>query len=259
MSRGRRIPRTFSRPVVWSAASVALAAAVVQVTRGGVDVLAVAVAGFLLLVLERTAGDWIADTVGGVPVVVLVVGIAALGLAYVQTPGGRAYAGRLFAVAEARGYHTSYFRAEPASAAIRPSPGSVHAPAPSSARETTRAPRAVDSTDHPADPPSPRAGTTAEARAPHLKLGRLRIVPELAVTDREVAFTVDAQASAGNVPDVEFSVDGRPVGRSEFVDGVATLPWRTRVPGRYTVRVRFVDGYAGSGISASLNVLPAGR
>ncbi len=81
----------------------------------------------------------------------------------------------------------------------------------------------------------------------------------MTVTNREVAFAVDMTATAGTIPDVEFSVDGRPVGRSEFVDGVATFLWKTRVPGRYTVRVRFVDGYAGSGISAFLNVLPAGR
>jgi hypothetical protein len=76
------------------------------------------------------------------------------------------------------------------------------------------------------------------------------------VTDREVAFIVDVAANEKAVPDVEFSVDGRSLGRSSFVNGLATLRWKTRVPGRYTVRVRFADGFGG-GTSAPLNVLPA--
>jgi uncharacterized protein YqfA (UPF0365 family) len=80
----------------------------------------------------------------------------------------------------------------------------------------------------------------------------------VSVTDREVAFTVDGAAGQETILDVEFSVDGRFVGRAPFVNGVATLRWKTRVPGRYTVRVRFAEGVIGSGTSAVLNVLPAG-
>jgi hypothetical protein len=236
---------------------VAVAAVAVQLTRSGVDVLAVLVAGFLLLVLERTAGDWIADTVGEAPVAVLFGGIAVLGLAYVQTPSGRSYASRLFSAAEARGYRTAYFTVGATPTARNVAGGSPRAATRPSAAPVTGATSPAGKAGQALTAPvASRGEETGGSRVP--RLGRLRITPEVSVTDREVALTVDATGGAEEIPDVEFSVDGRSVGRSPFVNGVATLRWKTRVPGRYTVRVRFAHGLIGSGTSAFLNVLPGG-
>ena len=101
----------------------------------GVDVLTVLIACFLLLVVERTLGDSIAERLGPAPTSLLFAIVAALGVAYVTTDTGQARAGRLFAAAEARGYRTAYFRSptgkgeddtkgegngEPARTAVRP-------------------------------------------------------------------------------------------------------------------------------------------
>lgn len=262
MVRHNRVSRRFPRPIVWGAVSVAVAAIAVQATRSGVDILAVLVACFLLLVLERTAGDWIADTIGAWPVAVVFSGIAIIGVAYLQTNSGRARASRLFAAAEARGYRTEYFTVSETPPAA-PRAGSVAVGSARVAARTSTAPVASPSRR----PGNPRQAAAAEAadsrggqsvrsRAP--RLGRLRIAPEVSVTDREVDFTVDGAAGQETILDVEFSVDGQFVGRAPFVNGVATLRWKTRVPGRYTVRVHVADGFIGSGTSAVLNVLPAG-
>lgn len=234
---------------------MAVATVAVQLTRSGVDVLAVLVAGFLLLVLERTAGDWIADTVGEAPVAVLFGCIAVLGLAYVQTPSGRGYASRLFSAAGARGYRTAYF-----TVGATPPAGNVAGGSPGTATRSSAAAvtGASSRPNNAGQVPTAAVGSgrdeTARSRAP--RLGRLTIAPEVSITDREVAFTVDATAGEEKIPDVEFTVNGRSVGRSPFVNGVATLRWKTRVPGRYTVRVRFAEGFIAGGTSGSLNVLP---
>ena len=99
----------FSRPVVWAALCLAAAALTVQITRTGVDILALMSAGFVLLLLERTLGDWIADNLGPAATALVFACVAALGVSYSMTGGGRAKAQRAFAAAEARGYHTLYF------------------------------------------------------------------------------------------------------------------------------------------------------
>src|SRR5215212_9148575 len=93
VSRRRRL----SGPIVWAGLTVLVAAIVVQTTRSGIDVLALLVAGFALLVLERTLGDWVADTLGPVPTTLLFAALAALGVAYVTTDSGRGRVRRLFA------------------------------------------------------------------------------------------------------------------------------------------------------------------
>lgn len=97
-----------SRPLLWAGLCVAAAAVTVQITRTGVDVLALMLAGFILLLLERTIGDWIAESLGPAATAFVFAVIAALGVWYVMSTGGRAKVQRLFAIAEARGYHTMY-------------------------------------------------------------------------------------------------------------------------------------------------------
>src|SRR3982751_5702752 len=93
-----------SGPVVWVGLAVCVAAVFLQITRSGVDVLALLVAAFALLLLERTLGDWIAGTLGSGPAALVFAGIAVAGLLYVTSSSGRALAGSFFAGAEARGY-----------------------------------------------------------------------------------------------------------------------------------------------------------
>jgi hypothetical protein len=97
-----------SRPVLWAGLCVAAAAVTVQITRTGVDVLALMVAAFVLLCLERTVGDWIADSLGPAATALVFAGVAGFGVWYMLSVGGRAKAQLVFAAAEARGYHTMF-------------------------------------------------------------------------------------------------------------------------------------------------------
>ena len=74
--------RSFARPIVWAGLSVLIAGVAVQTTRSGIDILALLVAGFVLLLIERTLGDWVAETLGPVPATVLFAAVAVLGVAY---------------------------------------------------------------------------------------------------------------------------------------------------------------------------------
>jgi hypothetical protein len=221
-----------------------------------VDIFALLLACFILLLIERTVGDWVAEAVGAGPVAVLFLMIAVTGLAYMQSANGRGRANRFFAAAQARGYRTAYFRIDDAVI-----PNGLPHPGPAVAeglpgRPTNSAPLLSTQTA------SQRTSTTAspaesgEPRAENVRLGPLRVVPDVALTDREVAFNVEVTASAGSLPDVEFSVNGNVVGRSRIVDQLATARWKTPVPGRYVVRVRIADGFVGTGSSAVLNILP---
>ena len=79
-----------SRPLLWAGLCVAAAAVTVQITRTGVDVLALMLAGFILLLLERTICDWIAESLGPAATAFVFAVIAALGVWYVMSTGGRA-------------------------------------------------------------------------------------------------------------------------------------------------------------------------
>ena len=57
-------PHEVAAPIMWMGLCVVLATVVVQTTRSGIDILALLVAGFILLLLERTLGDWVAESVG---------------------------------------------------------------------------------------------------------------------------------------------------------------------------------------------------
>ena len=97
------------RPLVWAGATLLVATLAVLITHTGIDLLGLLVALAVLLLIERTLGDWIADNVGPLTTVVIFTGVAALGVMYVSTAGGRGRVRRVFAAAEARGYHTAYF------------------------------------------------------------------------------------------------------------------------------------------------------
>ena len=239
--------RSFARPVLWAALCVGTAAIVVATTRTGVDVLALLVAGFLLLVVERTVGDWLAETLGPLPTALLFALVAASGALYFQTDAGRRRAERVFEAAEARGYHTAYFRvgeertrarqrsATDAVAAALPAPTGRSVSDPPITSPPGQAPSVVA-------PPAPMPESSRPI-AQGARIARLRAEPEVTVIDQEVVLTADLLSDTpGTLPQVEFSVDRHVIASVAPVDGVATVRWRTRVPGQYAVRA----GLAGS-------------
>lgn len=109
------------RPLVWSLVVIAVVALTVQVTHTGLDVLAVLILCAVVIALERTIGDWTADTIGP--------GWSSIGLmAFVGCGVWVAFANskvdHLFAAAEAAGYHTLYW-----SSSSAPAPESPEGPA----------------------------------------------------------------------------------------------------------------------------------
>jgi hypothetical protein len=280
----------FARPLVWAGVSVLVGAIVVQVTRTGVDVLALLVALFVLLLIERTIGDWVADSVGPVTAVLIFIAIAALGVTYVSTDRGRSRVHRIFEAAEAQGYHTAYVELDkdegdagrrgdsdqvanrlarplntPAAGAVGgPSSAPPPSPGPSSPGPSTAAvsvsPAPVVATG--AASSTPRAASSPEVRqAGGVRITRLRISPEVAVTGQPLIFRADLTSDGtGTLPEVDFSVDGRSIAQVRpDAHGVAVARWRTAVPGQYVVRARPTGGLLGAVSSATLNVLPGRR
>lgn len=288
--------RILGRPLVWAGATLLVAVIAVLITHTGIDLLGLLVALVVLLLIERTLGDWIADNVGPVTTVVVFTGVAVLGVMYVSTAGGRGRVRRLFNAAEARGYHTAYFsidddtdaplkdgdsggvadRLSPSSNAPTPTAGSgpPAAPSPSVAPapgpSTATAPGASTAAAASPIPTSGAAGvpvsdTRASSRpeepkqAGGVRITRLSLSPDLAVVGQTIVFRADlASDGDGVLPEVEFSVDGRSIARVRPNDrGTALARWTTRVPGQYVVRVRLTQGLLGAATtSATLNVLP---
>jgi hypothetical protein len=269
-------------PVVWGGLTVIVAAIVVEATRTGIDVLALLIAAFLLLVIERTLGDWVADSLGPAPTVLIFVAIAALGVTYVTTKDGRSRTQRLFALADAHGYHTLYFSLDdetevgPASrtvsnvaAAPRIHDAPLQAPPPSAATppNVTASSHATAGT---ATAPAAASGTAGVAApnanqpepAEGARIERLQVVPEVALVGQALLFRVTIHSEKpGTLPDVEFSVNSRSLAKvTPDAQGVAVTSWKTMVPGQYAVRARLAGKYfGGTAVSAALNVLPAKR
>src|SRR6476620_6874276 len=91
------------RPIGWGMAVLFVAALAVQVTHTGIDIFLVLFSGFVLLVVERTLGDWIAESIGAPATALVFAIVAALAVAYGMSTNGRAKANRFFASAESRG------------------------------------------------------------------------------------------------------------------------------------------------------------
>src|SRR5947209_10604657 len=108
-SFGVLYPQRALRPITWGMAVLFVAALVVQLTHAGIDIFLVLAAAFVLLVLERTLGDWIAESVGAAGTALIFALFAALSVAYAMSTDGRAKANRFFATAESRGYRPMYF------------------------------------------------------------------------------------------------------------------------------------------------------
>jgi hypothetical protein len=220
----------------------------VLTTHSGVDVLAVLTAGFVLLLLERTLGDWIAETLGSGPAALIFAGIALAGLLYVASDSGWATAARFFAGAQARGYRAAYvsFTASGQAAEV-PSlpPRGASAPGGPAVLQVSPPPSAASAA------PAPR-GPAAGVR-----ISQVRLSADVVTVGQSIALHADVAADDdGELPPVEFSIDGRVIATAAATGGRATATWSSRIPGQYVVRARLPGRFSGSGRSAMITVLP---
>jgi hypothetical protein len=91
------------------------------------------------------------------------------------------------------------------------------------------------------------------------RIERLQISPEVAIVGQRLVFRVTVLADQpGALPNVEFSVNNRALAAvTPDPTGVATVSWKTSVPGQYVIRARLAGKYlGGTGVSAAVNVLP---
>jgi hypothetical protein len=249
---------------MWMGLCVVLATIVVQMTRSGIDILALLMAGFTLLLLERTLGDWVAESVGPAPTALIFALVAGMCVAYVTTDRGKSRVGRLLAAAETRGYKAAYFHkpSEPdktsaddvRQTAVTPVSTAGSRPRPPS--RTASGEEAATVATSPSPTPIPAAQPAA---AKGVRLTRLTISPEVSTTGQPI--TIRASLSydeAGVLPRITFSVDGRVIDTiAPDTRGMAQVPWKTRVPGQYVVRAELAGGLAGAyTLSAVVNVLP---
>jgi hypothetical protein len=264
-SAGASSTRRALRPIGWGMAVLFVAALAVQMTHTGIDVFLVLVTGFVLLVLERTLGDWIAESIGA-PATALVFAIfAALAVAYAMSGNGRAKANRFFASAESRGYRPLYFvvdestddagggkvtgrgtsRSGAAGNAAPAGKGDGSAPAAVATGGASPAPGIFDW------PKSPD-------RSRHL---RLRADPEVAASGNLVTLraTLESPDRKDSLVAV-FTVNGAALAKVPFdSSGNASAQFEATVPGLYTARAHVSPGaILGQDVSASFNVLPAG-
>jgi hypothetical protein len=237
-----------------------VAAVFVQTTGSGVDVLVLLVALFVLLVLERTLGDWVADTLGSGPAALVFLAIAVAGLVYVNSRSGRALAGRFFASAEARGYRSVYFNFKgPDSASELPRLHVATPPAPDGGPPPSIEPAAaaVAAVADPVIPSAPSAESVPRRAATGVRITRLRPSADVAMVGQPITLSVDVAADdAGDLPAIEFTVDGRLIATAVPERGRAAATWSTRVPGQYNVRVRLPGSFGISNLSTTVTILP---
>src|SRR5688572_7872285 len=88
LSRASFSTRRVPRPAIWSLCAIAAMAVVVEISRTALDILVLIVLCTVLIILERTVGDWISEVVGpGLGTAALA--ICCGGLAWpLFTPGG---------------------------------------------------------------------------------------------------------------------------------------------------------------------------
>jgi len=263
------------RPVGWGVAVLFVAALFVQLTHAGIDLFLMLAAGFVLLILERTLGDWIAESVGAPGTVLIFALLAALAVTYAASPDGRAKANRLFAVAESRGYRPVYFVVD--ESATRRDAGRVGG----ARADNAIADSAIGTSGNPTPTPAAKSdGQTAAAnptgdapvsrsifdwsgsgpdRTLHL---RLRADPDVIVTGQSVTLRATIESGVRKDPTVAlFTINGDVIAKVPFdASGNASTPFTAAVPGQYTARLRLVSGAIfGQEVSASFNVLPGAR
>jgi hypothetical protein len=249
-----------------------LAAVPVQVTGTGIDLYGLLVVGVLLLVAERTAGDWVANMVGPVGTALIFAVVAAAVIAYLLSDGGRKRVEHSMTIAAAYGYRPVYFVAhrkldsnekaderiarEVRTAAPDPAPAPQAASAAASSNELPAPPE-------PAPPDGARPVPFSFTRAPReLASPRLTADPELAELGDDVTVRFSVAGRPRKMPaDVTFFVNGLMLGSAPVgADGRAQVRWHPRVPGQYQLRAEIgVSSLETNIVNTTVQVLPRGR
>jgi hypothetical protein len=249
-----------------SATGVLLLAAVpVQVTGSGIDLYALLLAGVLLLVVERTLGDWVANVLGPAGTALAFAIVAAGGVAYLLSDGGRKRAERFMVVAEAHGYRPAYFKSDDnleraeKEAAERvahlpdvPDPAPVSSAPDSDVKPAAAAPQAANS----------GFGVFFSGRPREEATARLIAEPDLALLEDDVRLRFVVIGHPKRMPsDVTFSVNGLFLSRQVVrPNGTAEAHWHPRLPGEYQLRAETSDSSLElRGFNATVQVLPRKR
>lgn len=236
-----RTPRPRAlEPIAWGMAVLLATAILVQLTHRGIDILLALAAGFVLLSVERTLGDWIAESVGEPATILLFALVALLVIAYATTDRGQSRVQRILAAADAEGIQPLVLwsdRTSPASASNGSGRGA------SSPSETP----AIGVRAGPASPAvgsgsRPAAGTADPEGPPNggPLVVDLKAAPEVVVTGEAVTLRA---AVHGGQPAVGatavFTINGDVIAKVPFDDaGSASTRFTPAVPGYYTARLR---------------------
>ena len=269
--RWRRLPRAF-----WGGVAGAAATAVaVELTRTGLDILVLVVVGLIVILVERTVGDWMGELLGS-GLTTLVLGTTLAAVAWVLFEEGGP-ADRFFAAAEERGYRTSYYEVPgqpppPKQAVAVASTGATPAPSPN---RTSRAGSTAQRSPTASGPaagespqePSPTNGDSNPAAwllGSRLATTQLILrVPTPAMTGERIQvrarLTSDSRPVAG-VP-IDFTANSRPIATATTNhDGVATATFSADIVGRYHINALFRnDGRMTQSSASALLIVLQGR
>jgi hypothetical protein len=269
-------PRTLKRPILWVAAVLMLAGVPVQVTGVGIDLFALIFVAASLFVIERTAGDAVAEFIGPIGTAVLFCVVAAAGFGYMLTESGQVRAKRFFAAAEARGYEPLYLTADrtqgqkgPDPSVARPPVGLTHE-SPSRTPTVDVARNAATSERPPSEPSSapPAEGTVVSTSffsrwtSSEVPLARLTVSPPILAAGEIV--NIEVRFIGTHVmlkAPIVFFVDGREIGRADLdARGIAAARVAEQIPGTYQASVRLPAGTRATtpGV-VSFTVLPPHR
>jgi hypothetical protein len=258
-----------SRAVLLVGVGVLVTALAVQSTRTGIDVLALLVAILLLLLVERTIGDWLAEGLGPTAATLIFAAVAAAVVLYMLGDTGQRHARRALAAAEARGYHALYFKSPPPpSNELPPTTETSGTQTPADRRRTEREReleeeeakrREAAAARRPPDAEgTPTGNPVRRPEPPTPRIARVDATPAVATTGSATTLSVRVIPEPTDAITVVFSVNGRVIASEPLNGGSASTAFETDVPGLYTVRVRLTGAgrYSAEEGSTTFNVLP---
>lgn len=277
---GRRV----SAVVLWAIGGVVLVALAVEATHTGIDVLALMVLVLLLVLVERTVGDWVAEVLGPTMATVVFASAAALAVFYLLGDGGQARARRALSAAEERGYRGLFLNSQDKPREKTPEELEAErrekaaAETAAAAKETAnRQGEAAGSGDSvPAGGAAKASADTAQEeavvkgeptgnpvyrrRTPELpRIALISMTPRTATIGRAAVLTARVVPAPEESLSVSFTVNGRDLATVPVKAGEANVQFETDIAGVYTVRARITGPgrYSTAESSTVVNVLPA--
>lgn len=265
-SHSLRLPKSLVVGVI----AIAGVAAIVAYTGTGLDVLALALLILLVVIVERTVGDWFAELMGPALSSAVLAGAAGLCVWQLLAGGGRETTYTFFAAAEQRGYRTLYLNQalEYGSQYGLRRMGTTGSSLSSADSRPVSAPR-------PSSVPSPDGAPASSSVA----RSRIALVPADATKDaidrdlsKILVVNVPSEAQAGKaVPvraslatagkpvrsgKVEFLIDGRVVGSADIrSDGTAVAELMAPAVGTHKLRVRLAGAAGVRGASTETTLV----